>query len=481
LKRKINYILNQYWEFLLFSVLLTVLVVSCADHIFFWDTVQLGARHATFYYDNGLSFEFLPNRIDSGHIPSFGYLLAVCWTLFGKSLLVSHLFVLPFAIGIAWQAHRFLNHFISKKNLIWAMLLLFLDTTFLSQVSLVSPDIPLLFFFLFALNSILTNKRVSVAVAFSLLFLVSMRGMILTVPLFLFDVYLHSNFSFKKIKTSLITIVKLGIPYLPAASIFISFSWFHFTQKGWIGYHEDSPWAIFFQRVGFSGAIKNTAVFGWRLLDFGRVFIWLIGFACLVWIWRKKLKFSNKAKQLSVLFLLIIAFLSIPAIIYYDLKGHRYFMPIYFSVTFLVSYLFLEVVKNKLFQKASLFIGLIGLISGSFWVYPSHIAQGWDSTLGHLSYYQLRDNMIQFMDEYSIDKSQVGFDFPGGYEQRFLDLSEETWFFPEVDIENQEYILFSNVVNEFSDEELIELKENWKLIHQEKSITVNFVLYHRGQ
>ncbi len=462
-------------------MLLTILVLSCGDHIFFWDTVQLGARHATFYYENGLSLEFLPNQIDSGHIPSFGYLLALCWTIFGKSLLVSHFFVLPFAIGIAWQAHRFLSNFISKKNLIWAMLLLLLDTTFLSQVSLVSPDIPLLFFFLLGLNSIYSNKRLSVALAFSFLFLVSMRGMILTVPLFLFDVYLNSNFSFKKLKISILGLLKLGIPYLPAAFIFIGFSWFHYNQKGWIGYHEDSPWAIFFQRVGVYGAIKNTAVFGWRLLDFGRVFIWMIGLASLVWIWKNKFKFSVKAKQLSVLFILIISFLSIPAIIYFDLKGHRYFMPIYFSVTILVSYLILEIVDNNRFKKITVSLGLIGLITGSLWVYPSHIAQGWDSTLGHLPYYQLRENMIKFMDEAGIDKSKVGFDFPGGYEQRFLDLSGETWFFPEVNIDNQNYILYSNVVNEFSDEELINLQNNWEIIHEEKSMTVEFILYQKVQ
>lgn len=315
--------------------------------------------------------------------------------------------------------------------------------------------------------------------AFSCLFLVSMRGMILTVPLFLFNAFLHLKIDFKNWKKTCHEIIKLGLPYLPAAIIFIGFSLFHYSQKGWIGYHEDSPWAIFFERVGISGAIKNTAIFGWRLLDFGRIFIWLIGIFSVVYIWKKKIKIPKEARQLTLLFILIIGFLSIPAILYFDLKGHRYFMPIYFSVTFLVGFLVLEVVTIKRLKAVLISVGLVGLLTGSFWVYPDKISQGWDSTLGHLPYYELREKMIQFMDEANIDKSTVGFDFPGGYEQRFLDLSQETWFFPEVNFQSQRYILYSNVVNEFTDEELIDLKQNWQILHSENSITVKFILYQK--
>lgn len=477
MKEKIKHIIKDNWELILFSGLMLGLIIISSGNIFFWDTVQLGARHASFYYDNELSFLFLPNEIDSGHIPTFGYALAVCWKIFGKTLLVSHLFILPFAIGIVWQLKQLVSYFFSRKYLFLTLLIVLMDTTFLSQVTLVSPDIPLLFFFLYGLNGIIHSNRLAISIAFSCLFLISMRGMILTVPLFIFDVYINGGLDKKHIKESLLKVIRIGLPYIPAAIIFIGFNWFHFSQKGWIGYHKDSPWAVFFQRVGFSEGIRNLAIFGWRLLDFGRVFVWLT--LIMVFLFRKKIQFGTHAKNLLILSLLILLFLSIPAIVYFDLKGHRYFMPIYFSISLLTCYIVLEGVRNKNIKNSLVIVMIVGLFSGNFWVYPKTVSQGWDSTLAHLPYYKLRENMIQFIEDRNIPKEDIGYDFPGGYEQRFLDLSDETWYFPEVRMDKQNYILYANVVNEFTNEELAELEKNWESIHQESSLTVTMILYKR--
>jgi hypothetical protein len=466
------------WEFSIISIGITLLVLFSLDHIFFWDTVQLASKHATFFYENNLRLALLPNEIDSGHIPTFGYLLAVLWTIFGKTLWISHLMILPFGIGIAWQLNRLTKQFFDKNHQIWVLLIVLVDTTFLSQVSLVSPDIPLLFFFLLALNTILFNKPGLKAFAFIFLFLISLRGMILTVPLFVFDVIFFTNFS-GNIKNKIIYLIKTGLPYIPAALVFLLFSWFHYQQKGWIGYHENSPWAIFFEKVGIQGNIKNVGILAWRLVDYGRISLWVLALLFFPILWKKRKVLSKKTIQLACLTLLILLFLSIPAILYVDLKGHRYFMPIYFSFSVFICFFLFYEIKNPVLHKIGVIVTLISLISGSFWVYPEKISQGWDSTLGHFPYFQLRENMIQFMDENKIDKSQVGFDFPGAYPQKYLNLSEDTWSFPEVDIKTQEYILYSNVVNEFTDSEIKELNNSWEIIHTEHSKTVNFKLYHK--
>ena len=117
-------------------------------NIFFWDTIQLGAKHATFFYNTSFTEAFLPDEFDSGHIPAFGMYLAFCWKLFGKSLMVSHLGMLPFLLGIVYQSFLLVKKFVPSKY-IWLALLIFLaDATLLSQSILVSPDIPLVFFFL---------------------------------------------------------------------------------------------------------------------------------------------------------------------------------------------------------------------------------------------------------------------------------------------------------------------------------------------
>lgn len=466
---------QSYWEFLFSALAVTVLVLVSMDHIFFWDTVQLGAKHALFYYENNLQLQFLPNEIDSGHIPTFGYLLALIWTVFGKSLWISHLLVLPFAIGITWQLYSLAVYFFQRKNVKWVMLIVLLDTTILSQISLVSPDVPLLFFFLFAVNSILWQNKWFIALAFSCLFLISLRGMILTVPLFIFEVVWFWNLT--QIKNKGIYIIKTGIPYIPAALVFLSFSYYHYAEKGWIGYHENSPWAVFFEKESAKGMLKNALIYGWRIVDFGRVFLWIITGIVFFLVGFKSVKGNQKFRQLVLLFALIIGFLSIPAILYVDLKGHRYFMPVYIAFSLVSLYLLLEINKNLRWKKVGISVAVIGLFSGSFWVYPREISQGWDSTLGHFPYYQLRSNMIRFMDENGIDKQQVGFDFPGAYPQKYLDLSEDEWTFPEVDMNSQKIVLYSNVVNEFTPEEIIELENNWEVLYAQNSRTVEFTLY----
>ncbi len=477
---KMKNFVQAYWEFLLISIGLSLLVVNSLNHIFFWDTVQLGAKHATFFYENDLAISFLPNNIDSGHIPTFGYLLAVLWTVFGKSLWISHLFILPFALGIAWQLQLLVLRFFQRKYLIWVLIIIFLDTTLLSQISLVSPDVPLLFFFLLAINSLAKRSKWRIAFAFSCLFLISLRGMILTVPLFLFEVIWFWNKQ-ENAKNRLIQLIKIGIPYLPAAFIFLVFSYYHFLQKGWIGYHENSPWAVFFEKVSFQGLIKNTFIFGWRIIDFGRLFVWLVGLITIVIVGVPQLRKSTQFKQLLLLFGLIIGFLAIPAMIYTDLKGHRYFMPVYITFSLLVLFVLLELNNSTRWKRAGVSILILGLISGSFWVYPKSVAQGWDSTLAHLPYYSLRQSMVNYMNKNKMDKESIGFDFPGAYSQKYLDLSENTWSFPEVDFGKQEYILYSNVVNEFTDNELTELETKWEVVHVESYSTVQFILYRKKQ
>ena len=72
-------------------------------HFFFWDTVQLASQHAQFFLENGFSTFLLPDEMDSGHPPTFGFYLALVWRVFGKTLSISHLAMLPFLLGIVWQ------------------------------------------------------------------------------------------------------------------------------------------------------------------------------------------------------------------------------------------------------------------------------------------------------------------------------------------------------------------------------------------
>ena len=70
-------------------------------------------------------------------------------------------------------------------------------------------------------------------------------------------------------------------------------------------------------------------------------------------------------------------------------------------------------------------MAFMGLLSGNFWVYPQPISTGWDSTLAHLPYYKLRNEMLQYIDNQGIKCSDVGTAFPNWRPSKLVDLTPD--------------------------------------------------------
>jgi hypothetical protein len=456
--------------FLLFFIILTYLV---SDHIFFWDTVQLGAKHGLHFYDTRFSQILLPDRIDSGHVPVFGMYLALMWMIFGKSLFVSHFAMLPFLIGIVIQSFFLLQRYVPKKSLFWAMLIFLLEPTVLGQSALISPDIPLVFFFLLALNNILNHQRIFLTIGIMGLFLISMRGGMLCFALLILDLYF--NFG-KSSSRSFWTLVKMSWSYLPGFVLFCAYNYIHFIAKGWIGYHENSTWSPSFQHVDIYGFLKNVVVLAWRLFDFGRVFLWIIG----IWLASKyfpKFRKDGNIRELLTIFFVLITSSSISFLTYTGLNAHRYIMPVYLSFSLLVIYMIFNSAMIK--KQWIAFLLSVGLLSGHLWIYPSHISQGWDASLAHLNYYELRENILSDMQSQHIDIDEVACVFPNHSEQKFMDLSDNTAKHSSFDHENSKYVLFSNVYNDFTDEDIQVLDRQYKILSHHQKMGVFMILYVR--
>lgn len=459
--------------FFLIAIIATWLV---SGNIFFWDTVQLGAKHATFYYENNFSELLLPDSFDSGHIPAFGMYLALCWKLFGKSLLVSHFAMLPFLLGIIWQSYLLFKRFFSPKYLYFALTLFFLDPTLLSQAILISPDIILVFLFLVALNSVFTQKKIILSVAVSALSLISMRGMMVAFAILLLDII--RTIKPDSFKSVFIQLLHKSVIYLPALIIFLSFNIYHYKAKGWIGYHDDSPWAECFQLVDFKGVIYNIGILGWRILDFGRVFLWIAFFATGI-IHFKKLKTGNKAGTLLLIFILLLGCLSISFVLYKNLSGHRYILPAILSFSMLASYLIFEVIESEKTKYTVFAILAAGLITGNLWVYPRDISQGWDASLAHLPYYELREKMNSYMDSQNIKIEETAGFFPNNVELKYMDLSESELKHSSFDSESK-YVLFSNVYNDATTEERYNLRNNFSVQKEYRKAGVYLILYKKN-
>lgn len=462
--------------FLYLSILMVlILIATNIQNGFFWDTVQLGSKHANFYFTTNFNSLLLPEVIDSGHIPTFGMYIALIWELFGRNLIASHLAMLPFVIGIIWQLNILIKMFFKTNRGGVILLLILLDPTLLSQITLISPDVPLVFFFLLGLNSVLKNHKITLLFSVLFLFLVSMRGMMVAFCLLIIDVFLNINFnnSFKHIFYSL---VRRSAIYLPSLLLFILFSVYHYIEKGWIGFHKDSPWADSFAPVDFKGFIYNVGILGWRLLDFGRVGIWFV-FILLFLEYRKEIFEDKQTRLLLFIFICLIVILPANMLWAKNLLGHRYLLPIFLCLSLLTAKILFSINTNIKLRRILVSIWLLVIVSGNFWVYPDKISQGWDATLAHLPYYSLRKQAIQYLDDQKIEINEVQTFFPDSNIMDDIDLNGDFRKFKKFEGDNG-YVLYSNIHN-VSDEIYNTLMAEYDLVKEFKSNSVFFRIYNK--
>ena len=451
---------------LAFCFLATLITWLVREHFFFWDTVQLASKHAHYFYENGFSSLFLPDEIDSGHPPIFGFLLAGLWVIFGKTLFISHFYALFFLLILIFQSYHLGNFLFKKNGGIWFCSFLLASPVMASQAILVSPDVALCAFFIMGLNGIFQKKNTLLAIASLGLAMTSMRGMIVIIVLFLTFLQQNQDFLRENYKNIFILNKKIIFPFLPAALFGVCFLTWHFVTKGWIGYFSGSTWAASFQAVGFKDFLKNIVIVVWRLADFGHIFIWL---TALYYYFSKKL--AIQTTRFLALFLFSILLLTPSALLYTGLSGHRYFLPIYI-ISFLIV---LDLVKNN-YVKIAL---ILALLFGNFWVYPQPMATGWDSTLAHLPYYNLRKEMLHLIAESHLDIATIGTAFPNCNSFENVDLNNNNQSFAKKDFIQNKYIFYSNVMNDFSAEELQTLQNTWKKRFFLQKGQVKVILYEK--
>jgi hypothetical protein len=436
------------------------LFILTLNNSFFWDTIQLGSKHAQYYYKNNFDEILLPNSIDSGHIPAFGMYLSLVWKIFGRNLIVSHLAMLPFVLGIILQLYKLTGRFIPGEYSGLALLMIILDPTLLSQITLISPDVILVFFCVLGMNSLLQNKKILLSVSVFFLFLISMRGMMVSFCLLIIDIFVNLSFS-KSSKNNVTIFLRRSLVYLPALSIFIAFSYYHYINKGWIGFHKDSPWAELFEKVGFIGTFYNICILGWRIIDMGRVGIWIVFLILLLKFKMDMLKLKSTRLLISI-FLIFLVFLSCNMVWAKNLLAHRYLLPIFLFFSLFCAYILFTLPLSKKFRHLLIIFWIVILISGNFWIYPDKIAKGWDSTLGHLPYYKIRQQALLYLDEQKIDFKTVQSFFPNTGIIDDIDLNNDTRSLTDFN-DSGDLVLYSNVFN-ISDEYFNLIKTQYTVI-----------------
>ena len=463
---------------------------------FFWDTVQLGSKHAHHFFSNGLQWQPLPTLIDSGHPPVFGYYLAVIWTVFGKTLFVSHFAMLPFLWLSVWLLSKIGCRLAGNAWGMWLPLLVLIDPVLLGQSVMMSPDLVLAVSFLLALEGILGQRKWLIAFGVFGLCAISMRGMMTAAALLTWTGLLPflKDFDFRKL-------LFRCLPFLPGFAFAAGFLLWHFCTTGWLGYHKDSPWSGAFQGVGLAGFFKNVAVIAWRWLDFGRVGELFI----LAGLFYRKFQHRADAEQqtrkeypMLPLLICLLVFLLPSALLYQNLSAHRYFLPAFIACHLLVfQWIMGQSLKQSLGNTAAglttkngaktsegiksyLLIGLIGCLAlGNCWVYPRGISMDWDSTLAHRPYHRLRAEALGFLETQGIDFAKVGSAFPNLNTGENLLLNGDQRQFSKLNFAQNEYVFSSNVFNDISGADYSLLEKDWKLIWRKCQAGVWIEVYAR--
>lgn len=485
---KIKTIRNHHFILALYCLGIIALTFASRNDPFFWDTVQLGSKHAHFFFENGLHWLPLPVSIDSGHPPVFGYYLALVWTFFGKTLPLSHFAVLPFLllnVILLWR----LGHRIAGNTWgAWLPIIVFLDPVLLGQSVMVSPDVVVVTGFLFALQGLLGHRKYLIWIGILVLCTISMRGMMTAAALFTWATLLPflKDFDFRKL-------IGNAIPFVPGFAFAAGFLFWHWHTTGWIGYHPASPWAGAFNAVDVPGFCRNIAIVGWRWLDFGRVGELMVLVGLVYWKTRR----AGLAEAWSLLIrspffsmlICLLLFLLPSALLYHNLSAHRYFLPAFVCLHLLVfqilAGLFMEnspqdsgTIRSK--KKLVLFLALVlSLATGNFWVYPRGISMDWDSTLAHWPYHSLRADAATFLESRNIDFTKLGTAFPNINTGENLMLNGDRRQFSAKDFSKNQYVMASNVYNDFSEADYEELSRNWRLVWQKKKGGVCIEIYER--
>jgi len=442
-------------------LILSILIVLYSLNIgMFSDNVLFASKMGNALFQSGIfNWGSIPLEIDPGHPPFLATLMAVGWTLFGKSLVVSHLMMLPFVFGLMWQLVSFISFFVKDKFLIiCSFLLVIADPTLLSNLVLVNVEIIQLFFFFVAINAILRSNSFFKIVGLALLSVVSYRGMMLCGGVFIIDAVMHIVFKKRTIKSFFTEqrILEYSVAALPAVIYLI----WRLLTKGWIISNPleiwGSAWHYSTVQEFLNNFFRNIIVLVQRFIDFGRL-IPLLFVAITLFIKRKSLKWAEISPLIIIFFFSTIVIYVISLLINNPM-GHRYFLPSYLAMG-LLSFLLIREYNAK----KTIYGILLGcLILGNLIVYPDRFAQGWDASLAHLPYWNLRKDAIRYMDDRGLSVAETASFFPNSTSIDNIDLNGDMRSFISF-TGSEKYVLYSNVYN-LSDEDYDVLQNEYRIL-----------------
>lgn len=467
----------------LLFILYTVLFFISKNYTYFWDNILLTSNDAHRFYWYGFDFRNFLNKDVSGnlytsiYIPILPYFTALLWKVIAYKLWISHFLTWLSALILIQNVYKLSIFFVPLKLAGWLTFIILLEPTFLSQYVIASPDFFLVTFFMVAVNLILQNKLKYLPVILLLIFTISVRGTFLGLILLLAHFLYAQNFN--RVKDWKINKLRILIYYTPAILFVALYYGFYFLNYGWFFKSHASPDVHYILPRNLEFLVIHIAEFVLRSIENGRILIWVLAVIIGYKIYKKKMAVTKNQKLFLTLIILHIFLYIIFVFISQMPFSARYFLPHFTLLSILViSYLFTNFRSKGNIILVSLILFL--QITGHFWIYPEPISKSWDNTLAHVSFYDLRKDVLTHLEKENIPYNQVSAGFSIYSDQQFADLIPKMRVIGS-DFPNT-YFLYSNISN-LSDEILTQLDnpEQWQL---QKTFSKGFVemkLYKKTQ
>lgn len=332
---------------------LGLLCVVNADP-FFGDAISSTAQAANHIYSQQLLTIFYPPQIDPGHPTLYSWLLALCWQIFGKTLLVAHAFSCVWAFVFILSFKKLASIFLPPLQTLLACLCLLFFATYLSQSAMMLNTMALMSFFLLAIHGVYTSNNKQTMLFASLMGITHLQAPFLLLSLagLSFSLYGKTQF-FVWFKNQFLV---FAVPFL----VFVTWLFIHYNYTGWLFVSPNYSDAD--DLNGLLLFVKALAVIVWRLVDYGMI----TTYAVIAWFYIK----HKKARPIINQWLWLIMPCAIAmAVFLNNTIGHRYFMAfsaVAFIVLMQLCHLYLTIQKQRIVMA----VVLASLLAGNFLYYP---------------------------------------------------------------------------------------------------------------
>ncbi|MES2779363.1 MAG: hypothetical protein V4651_05635 [Bacteroidota bacterium] len=361
--------------FFLTAVLLQLCLLFVVRHDpFFGDAIASTSQAANTIYTQQLATIFYPLDADPGHPTLYAYGLALCWTVFGKTLLIAHAYSCAWALLLLFAFRKVASCLLSQTETNLATGLVLLFPTYLSQSAMMLNTVAVMTFFLFAVYGVLKQQCIIILIAASLMCITHLQSAFLLLSLASFDL-IQSVCGTNKITLIRWMQSRFWVYAIPA-TLFGLWLFIHYQHTGWL--LVSPQYSDVNELNGIGEYINALALIVWRLVDYGMLPFYII----LGWIF-----FKQKDSRLTIIQMLALVLPCCLAMAEFlsNTIGHRYFIAFAMMVILYTVYLtrYLQLIGRIIVY------GCLGvsLLAGNFLSYPGKNLG--DATLAYRSYFSL--------------------------------------------------------------------------------------------